>query len=91
VLFKEFLALHFSPSRPVKDDWTDHPLIVLLVREIERARGNGAVHPEVDGFYSAVFFLLGIYGVLTTTDHGAKRDKMLRELVASAVRGLEIH
>ena len=41
-LFKEFLALHFSPSRPTKDDWTDHPLIVLLVREIERARGDGA-------------------------------------------------
>src|SRR5689334_2627467 len=59
VLFKEFLALHFSPSRPVKDDWTDHPLIVLLVSEIERARCDGAVHPEVDGFYSATFFLLG--------------------------------
>ena len=91
LLFKEFLALHFSPSRPTKDDWTDHPLIVLLVREIERARGDGEVHPEVDGFYSATFFLLGIYGVLTTTDNAAKRDTMLRELVASAVRGLEIH
>jgi TetR/AcrR family transcriptional repressor of uid operon len=91
MLFKEFLALHFSPSRPTKDDWTDHPLIVLLVREIERARGDGAVHPEVDGFYSATFFLLGIYGVLTTTETAAKRDTLLRKLVASAVRGLEIH
>ncbi|AGB25581.1 transcriptional regulator [Mycobacterium sp. JS623] len=89
-LFKEFLALHFSPSRPSKDDWTDHPLIVLLVREIERARSDGAVHPEVDGFYSATFFLLGIYGVLTTTADD-NRDTMLRNLVASAVRGLEIH
>ena len=68
VLFKELLALHFSPTRPHKDDWTDHPVIVLLVREIERARGDGEVHPEVDAFYSATFFLLGIYGVLTTTD-----------------------
>ena len=67
-LFKEFLALHFSPSRPERDDWTDHPVIVLLVREIERARADGEVHPEVDAFYSAMFFLLGIYGVLTTTD-----------------------
>src|SRR5215475_11659660 len=31
LLFKEVLALHFSPSRPTRDDWTDHPLIVLLV------------------------------------------------------------
>ena len=68
LLFKELLALHFSPSRPDKDDWTDHPVIVLLVREIERARGDGEVHPEVDAFYSATFFLLGVYGVLTTTD-----------------------
>lgn len=91
LLFKESLALHFSPSRPTKDDWTDHPVIVLLVREIERARGDGAVHPEVDAFYSATFFLLGIYGVLTTTDRVEVRDAMLLKLVASAVRGLEIH
>ncbi|MBE1549687.1 AcrR family transcriptional regulator [Mycobacterium sp. OAS707] len=90
LLFKELLALHFSPSRPTKDDWTDHPLIVLLVREIERARGDGVVHLEVDGFYSATFFLLGIYGVLTTTAND-NRDTMLSKLVASAVRGLEIH
>ncbi|MDT5211013.1 MAG: TetR/AcrR family transcriptional regulator, repressor for uid operon [Mycobacterium sp.] len=90
LLFKELLALHFSPSRPHKDDWTDHPVIVLLVSEIERARGDGEVHPEVDAFYSATFFLLGIYGVLTTTDNPETRDTMLAKLVASAVRGLEV-
>jgi TetR/AcrR family transcriptional repressor of uid operon len=90
LLFKELLALHFSPSRPHKDDWTDHPVIVLLVSEIERARSDGEVHPEVDAFYSAMFFLLGIYGVLTTTDNPDTRDTMLAKLVASAVRGLEV-
>ena len=90
LLFKELLALHFSPTRPGKDEWTDHPVIVLLVDEIERARGDGVVHPEVDGFYSATFFLLGIYGVLTTTENVDKRDTMLRKLVATAVRGLEV-
>lgn len=88
ILFKELLALHFSPTRPHKDDWTDHPVIVLLVGEIERARGDGAVHPEVDAFYSATFFLLGIYGVLTTTDNSETRDTMLAKLVDTAVRGL---
>jgi hypothetical protein len=43
----------------------------------------------VDGFYSATFFLLGIYGVLTTTDNAEKRDTMLTKLVATALRGLE--
>ena len=90
LLFKELLALHFSPTRPTKDDWSDHPVIVLLVDEIERARGDGEVHPEVDAFYSATFFLLGIYGVLTTTDNAAKRNTTLTKLIATAVRGLEV-
>lgn len=90
ILFKELLALHFSPTRPHKDEWTDHPVIVLLVRELERARGDGEVHLEVDAFYSATFFLLGIYGVLTTTDNPGTRDTMLTKLVATAVHGLEV-
>jgi TetR/AcrR family transcriptional repressor of uid operon len=90
LLFKELLALHFSPSRPHKDEWIDHPVNVLLVREIERARGDGDVHPEVDAFYGATFFLLGIYGVLTTTGNPETRDTMLAKLVTTAVRGLEI-
>ena len=48
------------------------------------------VHPEVDAFYSATFFLLGIYGVLTTTDDADQRNTMLGKLVVNAVRGLEI-
>lgn len=90
VLFKEVLALHFSPTRPHKDEWTDHPVIVLLVRELERARGDGEVHPEVDAFYSATFFLLGVYGVLTTTENSRTRDAMLAKLVSTAIRGLEV-
>jgi AcrR family transcriptional regulator len=90
LLFKELLALHFSPTRPTKDEWTDHPVIVQLVGEIERARSDGEVHPEVDAFYSAAFFLLGVYGVLTTTANPAIRDTMLAKLIATAVRGLEI-
>ena len=90
LLFKELLALHFSPTRPTEDEWTDHPMIVLLVDEIERARGDGAVHPAVDAFYSAAFFLLGVYGVLTTTGTSEIRNTMLAKLVDTAVRGLEI-
>src|SRR3984957_9181942 len=89
-LFKKLFAPPFSPTPPQKDDWSDHPVIVLLVDEIERARGDGEVHPEVDAFYSATFFLLGIYGVLTTTDNADKRDTMLTKLIATAVRGLEV-
>ncbi|MCZ0731763.1 TetR/AcrR family transcriptional regulator [Mycolicibacterium iranicum] len=89
LLFKEFLALHFSPTRPSRDEWSDHPIVVSLVREIERARGDGEVHPEVDAFYSAAFFLLGIYGVLTTVGSAEGRDAMLGNLIITARRGLQ--
>ncbi len=91
LLFKDVLALHFSPTRPRHDEvWTDHPVIVQLVEDIERARWHGEAHPEVDAFCSAVFFLLGVYGVLSTTPSQAARDTMLTELVATAVRSLEV-
>lgn len=89
LLFRELLALHFSPTRPSVDEWSDHPVIVTLVREIERARGDGEVHPEVDAFFSAAFFLLGVYGVLTTVTSSETRDAMLANLIITARRGLE--
>lgn len=91
LLFKDVLALHFSPTRPHHHEvWTDHPVIVQLVDEIDRAREHGEAHPDVDAFCSAVFFLLGVYGVLSTTSSQAARDTMLKELVATAVRSLEV-
>lgn len=42
-------------------------MIVLLVREIERARGDGEIHPEVDAFYNAMFFLLADFEASETT------------------------
>jgi TetR/AcrR family transcriptional regulator, repressor for uid operon len=89
-LFKEILALHLSPARPQNEDWTDHPVIVQLVREIEQSRSEGKVHPEVDAFYNAVFFLLGIHGVLSTTDSTEVWDTVSASLIASTVRGLVI-
>ncbi|ORV99760.1 TetR/AcrR family transcriptional regulator [Mycobacterium kyorinense] len=90
LLFKDFLALHFSSTRPPNEEWSDHPLIVLVVAEIERARDRGETYPEVDAFSSAVFFLLGLYAVLTTTHHMTSiRDDLLEKFVASTFRGLE--
>lgn len=87
VLFRELLASHFSATRPSSDGWTDHPVVVLLVRELERVRSAGALHPEADAFYSAGFFLLGVYGALTDADGD---DGRLGQLVAATVRGLQV-
>ncbi len=41
VLFKDMLALYFSPTRPELRLWPDHPLIVRVIAEFERARDRG--------------------------------------------------
>ena len=89
-LFKDALGLHFSPTRPPDDEWTDHPVIVLVVKEIEAARDRGEAYAEVDPLHGGVFFLLGLYALLTTT-HDLKpiRASMLEKFVATALRGLE--
>jgi TetR/AcrR family transcriptional repressor of uid operon len=90
ILFKDVLGLHFAPTRPPDDEWTDHPLIVLVVEEIGRARDNSEAAQEVDPFHSAVFFLLGLYALLTTTsDSKTVRAAMLDNYVTVALRGME--
>ncbi|MEV5652617.1 helix-turn-helix domain-containing protein [Nocardia sp. NPDC052254] len=88
-LFKDVLSLHFSKSRPADDEWVDHPVIVALVAEIDRARTAGEVHADADAFHSAVFFLLGLYALVATMPRGKRaRDEVLDKFVATAMRGL---
>lgn len=83
------IGLYFSPTRPEEDEWTDHPTIVLLAAEIMRARNRGEVFSDVDAFHSAVFFLLGLYALLTTMRGDAPgRDGLLAKFVASELRSL---
>jgi AcrR family transcriptional regulator len=86
-LFKDFLALHFSQTRPT-DESKEHPVIVRVAQEIERAQRLGHVAPEVVPINSAVFFLLGLYALLTTTHDWPTQSAMLGDYVASAMRGL---
>ncbi|WP_280259323.1 TetR/AcrR family transcriptional regulator [Nocardia abscessus] len=77
LLFKDLLAVHFSPTRPLTDEWKEHPVIVLVVQILERASAEGEAELEVEPYHSAVFFLLGLYALLTTTTN----TKPLRNLV----------
>lgn len=88
LLFKDFLALHFSQTRPV-DESTQHPVVVELAREIERAQQRGDVDAEVNPMNSAVFFLLGLYALLTTTHDWPTQSDMLDDYVSRTLRGLE--
>jgi AcrR family transcriptional regulator len=88
VLFKDFLALHFSQTRPV-DESKEHPIIVLVAAQIEHAQRSGTVAPDVNPMNSAVFFLLGLYALLTTTHDWPAQDAMLEDYVARTVRSIE--
>jgi AcrR family transcriptional regulator len=87
MLFKDFLALHFSQTRPVEDG-RDHPLIVLVAQEIAQAQERGETDPAVNPMNSAVFFLLGLYALLITTNEWPTRDALLEDYVARALRSM---
>jgi len=95
VLFREMLALHFSPTRPEAlpgtDQWADYPLMTLVVREIGLARDRGEAYPEADPLRTAQFFMLGLYAVLITSpDHSrAARAEILDNFLATVLRSVE--
>lgn len=86
LLFKDFLALHFSQTRPAGEGGADHPLIVLVAQCIEDARAE--LDPQLNPMNSAVFFLLGLYALLITTHDWPNRDALLRDYVARTLRSL---
>jgi AcrR family transcriptional regulator len=90
VLFKDFLALHFSQTRPPAENEMDHPLIVAVAQGIQRGQESGDIDPEVIPLNSAVFFLLGLYALLITTNTWPTRDAMLEEYVKRTLRGMEV-
>ncbi len=90
VLFKDLLALHFSPTRPQSESAEDHAIIVLVAQQLELAQQRGEVAPDVTAINSAVFFLLGLYALLTTTANWDTRDALIADYVTrslQAVRG----
>jgi AcrR family transcriptional regulator len=86
-LFKDFLALHFSQTRPA-DESNEHPVIVNVAAEIEQARKRGRVDADVSAMNSAVFFLLGLYALLTTTHDWPSQGAMLDDYVARTLRSI---
>jgi AcrR family transcriptional regulator len=88
VLFKDFLALHFSQTRPSSDESRQHPVIVEVAQEIERAQKRGDVDPDVTPMNSAVFFLLGLYALLTTTHDWPGQNAMIEDYVARTLRSI---
>ncbi|ODR16723.1 TetR/AcrR family transcriptional regulator, partial [Mycolicibacterium porcinum] len=89
-LFHDVIGLYLSPTRPEREQWTSHPIFLLLAAEIERARIRGELYDDVDAHHSAAFFLLGVYALLTTVGESrSERDVALEKFVTSTLRSLQ--
>jgi AcrR family transcriptional regulator len=88
-LFRDFLALHFSASRPPQEVWTNHPVMVVVIEELERAQARGDIPENADPFHSGVFFLVGLYALLLTLpESGELRAPVLEKYVATTLYGM---
>ncbi len=85
-VFRDMLGLHFSSTRPVEDEFAQHPLGQFLVGVIGRAQAVGQVNPEVDAAELATFFLTGLFALLATGAHDAA---LLSHYVSTIVKGME--
>lgn len=88
VLFKDFLALHFSQTRPPADESHQHPVVVEVAQAIQRAQDRDEVDAGVIPMNSAVFFLLGLYALLTTTHDWPGQSEMIEDYVARTLRSI---
>jgi len=90
-LFKDFLALHFSAARPPEEVWTNHPVIVVVVEELRRARDRGVIPDDIDPLYSGLFFLVGLYALMITLP-GIEpvRGQVLEQYVRTSLYGMRI-
>ncbi|MFV8050328.1 TetR family transcriptional regulator [Mycobacterium sp. 48b] len=90
-LFKDFLALHFSTTRPPSEEWSRHPVIVAVVKELQRAQERGEIPAEVDVMHNGVSFLVGLYALLITIPDAAEvRAPVIAEYLTTYVYGMRV-
>ncbi|MGV0809679.1 TetR family transcriptional regulator [Mycolicibacterium setense] len=90
-LFKDFLALHFSTTRPPSEEWSNHPVIVAVVEELQRAQDRGEIPAEVDVMHNGVSFLVRLYALLITIPDAAEiRAPVIAEYLTTYLYGLRV-
>jgi AcrR family transcriptional regulator len=90
LVFRDMLALHFSPTRPIEDELTQHPLAEFLVGVIAAAQKAGRVVADTHATELAMFFLTGLFALLATGAHdSAASDALLSRYITTIVHGME--
>jgi AcrR family transcriptional regulator len=90
VFFRDMLRLHFSSTRPVEDELSEHPLAEFVVAAIAQAQAAGRVTPDADAGELGVFFLTGLFALLSTNASAPKaRAALMGRYAKTIVQGME--
>ena len=90
VAFRDMLGLHFSSTRPVEDELTEHPLAEFVIAAITDAQDAGRVPLEADASELGVFFLTGLFALLATgAQDSPTADALVSRYVMTIVKGME--
>jgi AcrR family transcriptional regulator len=90
-LFKDFLALHFSTTRPPAEEWAHHPVLVALIEELQRARDAGEIPDAVDVLHNGASFFAGLYALLITIpDTPDVRVQVINEYLTTYLYGMRV-
>ncbi len=90
VFFRDMLGLHFSSSRPVEDELSEHPLAEFVIAAIAEAQAAGRVSRDADPGELGVFFLTGLFALLATDKSTPKlRASLIDRYVTTIVLGME--
>jgi AcrR family transcriptional regulator len=90
VFFRDMLGLHFSSTRPVEDELSEHPLAEFVVGAITEAQAAGQVTPDADAGELGVFFLTGLFALLATDVSAPKaRAALMDRYATTIVQGME--
>ena len=84
VVFKDMLGLHFSATRPIEDELSEHPLGGFVIAAIADAQAAGRVSRNADPGELGVIFLTGLFALLAI---GATAS--LDRYVLTIVQGME--
>jgi AcrR family transcriptional regulator len=90
VVFRDMLALHFSPTRPVDEQLGDHPVAAFVIDAIAEAQAVRRVPRGADARELGVIFMTGLFALLATAEPTPRaRIALLDRYVKTIVHGME--
>jgi AcrR family transcriptional regulator len=90
VIFRDMLGLHFSATRPVEDELTEHPVAQYLINVFASAQAAGQVCRNAEPSELGVIFLTGLFALLATgLGPSRARAALLDRYVTTIVLGME--